>query len=58
MGRSRSRGRTFALNEIPYEEPNAPDWNRIGKALKLALYNFMRGTGISKPISFWFKSVE
>ena len=56
-GRWRSRGRTFALNEIPYEEPNAPDWNRIGKALKLALYNFMRGTGFSKPISFWFKSV-
>ena len=56
-GRRRSRGRTFALNEIPYEEPNAPDWNRIGKALKLALYNFMRGTGFSKPISFWFKSV-
>jgi hypothetical protein len=49
--------RMFALNEIPYEEPDAPDWDRIGRALRLALYNFMRGAGLSKPISFWFNAV-
>ncbi len=46
----------FALNEIPFREPNAPDWDRIGKGLKLALYNFMEGRGLSKPTSFWFRS--
>ncbi len=46
--------RTFARNEIPFEEPNAPDWDRIGKGLKLALYNYMRGAGYSKPLNFWF----
>jgi hypothetical protein len=49
--------RMFALNEIPYDEPDAPDWDRIGRALRLALYNFMRGAGLSKPISFWFNAV-
>ena len=51
------KGRVFARNEIPFEEPGAPDWDRIGKALKLALYNYMRGVGFSKPLAFWFKAV-
>jgi len=51
------RRRSFAENEIPFEEPGAPDWDRIGKALKLALYNYMRGAGYSKPLSFWFQAV-
>ena len=46
--------KTFARNEIPFAEPGAPDWDRIGKGLKLALYNYMRGAGYSKPLSFWF----
>ncbi len=53
----RARAHTFARNEIPFIEPGAPDWDRIGKALKLALYNYMRGAGYSKPLSFWFKAV-
>ena len=52
------KGRTFALNEIPFHEPDAPDWDRIGKALKLALYNYMRGTGYSKSLKFWFDAVK
>ena len=44
----------FALNEIPFREPGAPDWDRIGKALELALYNYVEGRGLSKPASFWF----
>ena len=51
----RPRGRTFAVNEIPFREPNAPDWDRLGKGLALALYNYMRGAGLSKPLAFWFK---
>ena len=55
---SETKGTRFALNEIPFEEPGAPDWDRIGKALKLALYNYMRGAGYSKPIKFWFEAVQ
>ena len=50
------KGRTFARNEIPFGEPGAPDWDRIGKGLRLALYNYMRGAGYSKPRAFWFRS--
>ena len=50
--------RTFARNEIPYVEKGAPDWNRIGKGLKLALYNYMLGLGLDKPPSFWLKAAK
>ena len=52
--RAGRRRPVFARNEIPFEEPGAPDWDRIGKGLRLALYNYMRGAGFSKPLSFWF----
>lgn len=44
---------SFALNEIPYEEIGAPDWERLGKGLKLALYNYMLGLGLDKSPSWW-----
>ena len=49
------RNRVFARNEIPYLEPNAPDWNRIGRGLKLALYNYMLGLGLDLPVGIWFQ---
>jgi len=49
----RRKGRTFAVNEIPFDEPGAPDWDRIGKVLNLALYNFMEGRGLDRPASWW-----
>lgn len=49
-------GRTFARNEIPYVEKGAPDWDRIGKGLKLALYNYMLGLGLDKPPRFWLQA--
>ena len=52
----RRHGRIFARNEIPYVENGAPDWDRIGRGLKLALYNYMLGLGLDKPPSFWFKA--
>ena len=48
----------FACNEIPYAEPGAPDWTRIGRALRLALYNFMQGRGLRKSIDFWFDAAR
>lgn len=51
---SKSRGRpVFCRNEIPFEEPGAPDWNRIGKVLNLALYNFLEGRGLDRKPAYW-----
>jgi hypothetical protein len=44
----------FALNEIPYEEPGAPDHDRLGAGLRHALYNYMLGLGFDIPVSAWF----
>jgi radical SAM superfamily enzyme YgiQ (UPF0313 family) len=44
----------FALNEIPYEEPGAPDHTRLGAGLRLALYNYMLGLGLDRPVQEWF----
>ncbi len=49
-------GRIFAMNEIPYSEPWAPNWTRIGRGLALAVRNFNEGRGIAKPIGFWFQN--
>ncbi len=46
-------GPRFALNEIPFSEPNAPDWNHIGRALEKALYNYMLGLGLELPVKKW-----
>ena len=43
----------FALNELAYDESSAPDWDRIGNALKTALYNYMLGLGLDKPPAYW-----
>lgn len=47
---------TFALNEIPYAEPCAPDWDKIGIALRKATYNFMHGVGLDWPVRRWFEA--
>lgn len=46
----------FALNEIPYEEPGAPDHKRLGAGLRHALYNYMLGLGLDAPVQAWFDS--
>ena len=50
---ARRPGYVFARNEIAYDEPGAPDWDRIGKTLNLALYNYLEGRGLDKPVSSW-----
>lgn len=49
------RPNSFATNEIPFREPNAPDWSRYTKGLNTATYNYMRGVGYDIPIKKWFK---
>ena len=44
----------FALNEIGFEEPGAPDHDALGEGLRVANYNFMRGVGLDVPIDYWF----
>ncbi len=45
----------FALNEIPYEEPGAPDCAALGDALRRATYNFMHGVCLDRPVRDWFE---
>ncbi len=46
----------FALNEIAYEEPGAPDHTRLGTGLRRALYNYMLGLGLDAPVQTWFST--
>jgi len=48
-------GPRFAVNEIPFQEPSAPDWDRIGQGLKTALFNYMLGTGFDIPPRKWWR---
>lgn len=45
----------FAVNEIPYEEPGAPDVAAVGDALRRATYNFMHGVCLDRPVREWFE---
>lgn len=47
------RPRRFCRNEIFFEEPGAPDWDVIGRALDLALYNYLEGRGLDKEPKEW-----
>lgn len=45
----------FSQNEVPFSEKGAPDWDKIGKILNLATYNYLERHGLDKPIDFWGK---
>ncbi len=46
----------FCVNECHFVEPSAPDWDRIGRILSTAVYNYMRGLGTDLPVKEWFKA--
>jgi hypothetical protein len=48
----------FARNELSFDEPGAPDWDRIGRILRVALYNFGQGRGLDRPASYWRRKVK
>jgi hypothetical protein len=52
------KGRVFRRNEIGFSEPGSPDWDRIGKALSLAMYNYVEGRGLDKDVGFWKRAVN
>lgn len=50
------RAPQFALNEIPFREPgNKTDWDRIGRGLSLAVYNYMLRRGLDEPPSYFIE---
>jgi hypothetical protein len=48
----------FARNELAFDEPGAPDWDRLGRVLRVALYNFQQGRGLDKPAAYWKRRVR
>ena len=50
--------RVFCRNELAYSEPAAPDGGEVGRALELALYNYMGGRGLGKGAGYWRNAVR
>jgi radical SAM superfamily enzyme YgiQ (UPF0313 family) len=46
---------SFARNDLPFEDPTGCDHERMGRALRKAVYNFMLGAGLDEDVRFWFE---
>ncbi len=46
---------TFAVNDLPFEDPTGVDHDLLGCGLKKALYNFMHGLGLDQDVRSWFE---
>lgn len=44
----------FAQNDLEFYDPTECDHDRVGVALKKALYNFMHGVGLDADVRDWF----
>jgi hypothetical protein len=44
----------FARNDLQFEDPTPCDHDRMGVALRKALYNFMHGLGLDSDVRSWF----
>lgn len=45
---------TFARNDVGFVDPTGVDHDRLGLALKKALYNYMHGIGLDADVRSWF----
>ena len=45
---------SFAKNDIGFFDPTGTDHDRLGVALKKALYNYMHGVGLEEDVRQWF----
>jgi hypothetical protein len=45
---------SFAKNDVGFVDPTGVDHDRLGHALKKALYNFMHGVGLEEDVRVWF----
>ncbi len=46
---------SFARNEIPFEGHFDYDLDRVGEALRTAMYNYQHGTAFEMPVTDWLK---
>jgi radical SAM superfamily enzyme YgiQ (UPF0313 family) len=46
---------SFAKNDIGFIDPTGVDHDRLGRALRKALYNFMHGVGLEEDVRRWFE---
>jgi len=47
----------FARNDIGFNDPSGVDHDVLGKALSTALYNYMHGVALDRPVRDWFAEV-
>ena len=45
----------FAKNDVGFVDPTGVDHDRLGGALRKALYNFMHGVGLEEDVRVWFE---
>ena len=45
---------SFAKNDVAFIDPTGVDHDRLGQALKKALYNYMHGIGLEEDVRRWF----
>ncbi|MCC9598728.1 MULTISPECIES: radical SAM protein [unclassified Rubrivivax] len=45
---------TFARNDVGFVDPTGVDHDRLGTALKKAIYNYMHGIGLDTDVRSWF----
>jgi hypothetical protein len=45
----------FAKNDVGFVDPTGVDHDRLGLALKKAIYNFMHGIGLDEDVRAWFE---
>ena len=46
---------SFAKNDVGFVDPTGVDHDRLGRALRKALYNFMHGVGLEEDVRVWFE---
>lgn len=46
---------SFAKNDVGFVDPTGVDHDRLGRALRKALYNFMHGVGLEEDVRRWFE---
>ncbi len=44
----------FARNDVDFDDPTGVDHDRLGLALKKAIYNYMHGVGLERDVRSWF----
>ena len=48
---------SFAKNDVAFIDPLGVDHDRLGQALKKALYNYMHGIGLEEDVRRWFADI-